>query len=215
MSDKVLSDWTETEKVILSRRSVRLYKDDQVPGELVRRILECGRFAPSAGNSQPWKFVVVREQEILDEMESSVVSICKNMKELLSLVKSPEPINPVPYAAIGLIANGKLRLFHGAKTVIMVLKDVRGVGKPDYDCGLASQNIVLAAHSLGLGTCYIGFLDPLFQLPEWRERFDIDFPYEFECGIALGYPKGKPDGMVERDTLAIDWYESGTKTVVY
>jgi len=211
----ILHDWTETERIILSRRSVRLYKDDHVPGDLVRRILEAGRFAPSAGNCQPWKLVVVREQEILDEMENAVISMCKNMKEILAFVKSPEPINPVPYSAISLIADGKLKLFHGAKTVILVFKDVRGVGKPDYDCGIASQNIVLAAHSLGLGTCYTGFADPLFQLPEWNERFGINFPFEFTCGIAVGYPKGKPDGMVERDTRAIEWYENGAKEVVY
>ena len=54
-------NFTETEKVILSRRSVRWYKKEQVPEFMVKRILEAGRFAPSAGNCQPWKFVVVRE----------------------------------------------------------------------------------------------------------------------------------------------------------
>ena len=56
-------DFTETEKVILSRRSVRLYKKEQVPEFMVKRILEAGRFAPSAGNCQPWKFIVLRDQK--------------------------------------------------------------------------------------------------------------------------------------------------------
>jgi nitroreductase len=54
------SNFTEAEKIILSRRSVRLYKKEQVPEFMIKRILEAGRFAPSAGNSQPWKFVVLR-----------------------------------------------------------------------------------------------------------------------------------------------------------
>jgi len=51
---RLRSEYTETEKVILRRRSVRLYKKEQVPEFMVKRVLQAGRFAPSAGNSQPW-----------------------------------------------------------------------------------------------------------------------------------------------------------------
>lgn len=70
-------EWTPVELAILERRSVRKYKDRQVPEDLVRRILEAGRYAPSAGNCQPWKFLVVRDRAMLDEMERDVVMMCK------------------------------------------------------------------------------------------------------------------------------------------
>ena len=56
-----------------------------------------------------------------------------------------------------MIADRKLGLWHGAPTVILIFKDIRGVCNPDLDCGIAGQNMVLAAHSMGLGTCWVGF----------------------------------------------------------
>ncbi len=66
-------------------------------------------------------------------------------------------LHPMPFTAIPLVADGKLGLWHGAPTVIIILKDIRGVASPDLDCGIAGQNMVLAAHSMGLGTCWVGF----------------------------------------------------------
>jgi formate hydrogenlyase subunit 6/NADH:ubiquinone oxidoreductase subunit I len=59
---------TETERVIYRRRSNRLYKKKQVAPELIERIIEAGRFAPSAGNNQPWKFIVIQNPELLQEI---------------------------------------------------------------------------------------------------------------------------------------------------
>jgi len=58
---EIESQLTDVEKVIYRRRSVRVYKKDPVPKELIKRVLEAGRFAPSAGNCQGWKFVVLTE----------------------------------------------------------------------------------------------------------------------------------------------------------
>src|SRR5450759_2904162 len=83
------ADWNPVERVILERRSVRKYKDRQVPENVVRRILEAGRFAPSAGNAQPWKFIVIRDRAMLDEMERDVVRLCKVFKFFLDWRTSP------------------------------------------------------------------------------------------------------------------------------
>ncbi|OPL14532.1 MAG: hypothetical protein AVO34_14200 [Firmicutes bacterium ML8_F2] len=69
------SEWNQVERVILERRSIRYFKEEQVPEELVKRVLEAGRFAPSHGNCQPWKFVVIRDRKMLDEMTASVAEI--------------------------------------------------------------------------------------------------------------------------------------------
>ncbi|MFZ5643128.1 MAG: nitroreductase [Bacillota bacterium] len=225
--------WNEVESLILRRRSVRLYKKEQVPEELIKRILEAGRFAPSAGNSQPWKFVVVRDQQIIDGLTEEVVRICKLLKSLLDyrigglkvfkklLAKlftrfMPNDLHPVPFSAITLIADRKLALYHGAPTAILIFKDVRGVSKPDLDCGIAGQNMVLAAHSLGLGTCWVSFSKLAFEKTgKWKKFFGIKYPYEFVTSIAVGYPVGSPDGFVHRDTHKVDWYENGSKKILY
>ncbi len=230
--EQVRKAWTSTEKVILERRSIRMYKKEQVPEFMIRRILEAGRFAPSAGNSQPWKFIVVRDAEIIQGLTDTTVKICRVFKSMidyrvpgkrwrlplakLNIRLKPRDLHPVPFGAVTLIADGKLGLFHGAPTIILVFKDVRGVSNPDLDCGIAGQNMVLAAHSMGLGTCWVGFVKLAFQyVSKWKKHFDISYPYKFATSIAVGWPVGDPDGMVKRATHAVDWYEDGTRKIIY
>ncbi len=229
--ERIHKEYTETERVIHSRRSVRLYKKEQVPDFMVRRILEAGRFAPSAGNAQPWKFIVLRDPAVIEELTSTVFRFLKLFRVLLDYRRpgfrwlrpftkifirlNRYELHPVPFGAVDLIARERLGLFHGAPTVILLFKDVRGVGNPDLDCGIAGQNMVLAAHSMGLGTCWVSFLKPAFKYTgKWKRRFGIRHPYKFISSIAVGWPRGNPDGMVQRDTHAVDWYENGTRTVL-
>jgi nitroreductase len=228
--ERLKTEWTETEKVILRRRSVRLYKKEQVPAFMVKRILEAGRFAPSAGNCQPWKFVVLRDPEIIDGITQEVVDICKRFHRMIDyrkperswvrpLVKTfirlrHNELHPTPFGAIRLIAEGRLGLWHGAPTVILIFKDVRGVSSPELDCGIAGQNMVLAAHSMGLGTCWVGFAKLAFQYTKkWKKRLGIEYPYTWANSLAVGWPRGEPDGMVERARHPVDWYEDGRKTL--
>lgn len=211
-----IQDWNEVERVILSRRSVRLYKDKQVPEELVKRILEAGRFAPSAGNFQPWKFIVVRDPKILNFLEETTIGACQKIVEMFGDSKPPEPVHPLPAAATREIANRNFGVLHGVPTAILIFKDARGLHSPDLDCGIAGQNMVIAATSLGLGTCWVNFLAVAFQfVPQVKEFFGIEYPFEFLTSIAIGYPEGNPFGMVDRETHAVEWYENDSKYVIY
>jgi nitroreductase len=231
-SDLLRSEFTETEKVILRRRSVRNYKKKQVPEFMIKRILEAGRFAPSAGNCQPWKFIVLREPEIINGITDTVVGICKIFKAMIdyritgSFLKrrianlfirlKPADLHPTPFGAISLIADGKLGLYHGSPTVILIFKDVRGISNPDLDCGIAGQNMVLAAHSMGLGTCWVGFTKLAFQYTgKWKKRLNIGYPYKFANSLSIGWPVGEPDGMVERPVHPVEWHENGIVQTVY
>jgi nitroreductase len=225
-------EWNPVERVILERRSVRKYKDRQVPAGLVQRVLEAGRFAPSAGNSQPWKIIVIRDKAMIEEMERDVVRWCKLFKFFLDWRTSPlgrrvpwlmaqvsvrikrNQLHPIPFGAICLVADGKLPVFHGAPTLMLILEDRRGVAHPQVDVGCCGQNMVLAAHSMGLGTCWVGFVELLKYGLKWRRRLGIAFPFRICEGIALGYPYGHPDGMIEREAMDVDWYEGGVRTTV-
>ncbi|MGC8491682.1 MAG: nitroreductase family protein [Syntrophobacteraceae bacterium] len=225
-------NFTETEKVILRRRSTRWYKKEQVPEFMIKRILEAGRFAPSAGNCQPWKFAVIRDPKIIGDLTEHVVKGCKAFKSLLDyrapgkfwklpLAKMfirfmPKKLHPVPFGAISLIADGRLGVFHGAPSVILIFKDVRGVTNPDLDCGIAGQNMVLAAHSMGLGTCWVSFSSLIFdyQGSKWKKFFGVRYPYKFVSSLAIGWPKGSPDGFVARPPHSVDWFENGEKQVL-
>lgn len=230
--EKLRTSFTETEQVILKRRSVRLYKKEQIPEFMVKRILEAARFAPSAGNCQPWKFVVVRDPEIIQGITDSTVKVARVFKKLIDYRQpgnrwkmffaklltriKPNEMHPTPFGAVTLLADEKLSLYHKAPTVILIFKDVRGIGSPDLDCGIAGQNMVLAAHSMGLGTCWVSFTKLAFQYQkQWNEFFNISYPYKFLTSVGVGWPVGEPDGMVARQTRQIDWYENGKKEVKY
>jgi len=226
------ADFNAVESVIFARRSVRVYRKEQVPEHLVRRVLEAGRFAPSAGNAQPWKFVVVQDRRLIEEMTGDVIKVLRRVKRLADYTESgkegrqwrarslqrllPNLFHPIPFGAMKLMAEGKLGVWHGAPTVIVLLVDVRAPGKPLVDAGIAGQNMVLAAHSLGLGSCWVSFIAPLAHMPKWRKRLGIRYPYRLVTSIALGFPSGEPDGEVRRETTAVTWYgEDGTCRVVY
>ncbi len=210
------------EETIYARRSVRYYKKDQVPEYLIRRIIETGRYAPSAGNAQPWKFIVVQDPKIIHEMTDDIIAKCKRYKKVLDYTvpgksgigwltrwlqkKLPNLLHPIPLGAISLIADGKLGTWHDAPTVIILLADMRAPGKPPLDIGIAGQNMVLAAHSMGLGTCWMSFISVLARSKKWKKRFGIKVPYEMITSISVGYPRGVPDGNVKRETKIIDWF---------
>jgi nitroreductase len=224
-----LSTWTETELVILRRRSTRIFKKKQVPADLVRRILEAGRFAPTAGNYMHWRFSVVRDPKMIKEMDDDAFNTTAKMGEYLNYwkrpylkpivkvlqYKYPNELHPIPHGVLKLMSEKSFKPFWDAPTLILLYKDVRGIGNPDLDLGICGQNMILAAHSMGLGTCWVGLVKALRFSPRWKKLLDIQYPYSLEQAICVGYPVGEADGFVERDTHAIDWFEDGEKKVVY
>lgn len=231
------ADWTAVEDAILTRRSIRKFKARQVPAHLIRRILEMGRFAPSQGNCQPWSFAVVRDKAMIAQMEQYCVAVCKIMtaktdytnyargtwKRFTTQAKTrflnrfnPNALHPVPMTAMKAIAEGRFAVFHRAPTVILLLMDKRGVGSPEVDIGIAGANIVLAAQSLGLGTCWVGFSKILNSNKALCEKLGAVAPYTIVEAILVGYPIGNPaQHHVPRQTHEIAWWEDGKKQILY
>ncbi|MFI4974648.1 MAG: nitroreductase family protein [Caulobacterales bacterium] len=231
------ADWNDVEHAILTRRSIRKFKGRQPPAHMIRRILEMGRFAPSQGNCQPWSFVVIRDKEMIAQMEQYCVAVCQGMTKNVDYTNypegsdqraailantqqlnraSPNSFHPVPMTAIKSIANGRFAVFHKAPTVILLLMDKRGVGVPEIDIGVAGTNIVLAAQSLGLGTCWIGFSRLLSSNAALMEKLGIEPPFELAEAICVGYPIGNPTQQtVARQTHQIVWWEGGEKQTLY
>jgi nitroreductase len=229
-------NWNPVEKVILERRSIRLFKQKKpLPDSMIRRILEAGRFAPSAGNSQPWKFIVVKSPEIIAEMEQDAVRFAKRLMSLVDYSTSKKKrkyfkpfikmiikmkaneLAPQPFGALQQIAAEKVPVFYHAPVLILILTDTRGVSHPLVDVGIAGQNMVLAAHSMGAGTCWLGMINLLTHplnvraARKWKKFFGIKYPYELNDIIAVGWPKGNFDGKVAREVQLVQWFEGGMK----
>jgi nitroreductase len=220
--------WNAVEKVIYERRSIRGFKKEPLPASLIRRIIEAGRFAPSAGNMQPWRFIVVNSREIIAELEKDAVRLAKLFMFFLDYTRGgfirrlltkpmaqlyirllPNELHAVPFGLMSQIAQGRSLVFHNAPTLIMLVEDRRGVSSPPTDIGICGQNMVLAAHSLGAGTCWIGLIKLCMYYPRWRKKFGIKYPYRLNDCLAIGWQKPRADGFVPREVQIVEWHERG------
>lgn len=216
--------WNEIERVIYERRSVRDFKSKPVPPGLLRRVLESARFAPSAGNQQPWRFIVIDDPEMIREMEDDIIWFIKlvtrildNPNRIVRLLlrpltrfaqwRKPSEFHPVPFILFQRISADALRVFHNAPVVVLLIEDRRGVGSPQLDLGIAGETMVLTAQSLGLGTCWIGLVKILMYFPRWRKRLGIRYPYRLNEAIVLGYMRGRQRGEVPREKQELIWFD--------
>ena len=150
---------------IADRRSNRAYKNDQITKEQLDALLTAAVQAPSARNAQPWFFASVQNRALLEEINAEVA---KNLN-----------------TDVG-------DIFYAAPTVIFIAANVHGP-TPRWallDCGIAVQNIALAAHSLGLGSVILGMPDAAFTGPRgdyFKNKLQFPDKYEFGVAIAIGY----------------------------
>jgi len=155
-------------EAIKGRRSIRKYKPTAVPEEKLTQILEAGRWAPSASNSQPWKFIVVRNEKVRNEL-ARVATYGSFLAQ--------------------------------APVAIAVVIDPRASNHPVEDGAAAAQNMLLAAHALGLGTCWIGSYDSAYE-GRAKEVLGIPDDKRLQSLIALGYAAESPTkGRVELSKL--------------
>jgi nitroreductase len=228
--------WTAVERAMFERRSIRKFRKTQVPAHLIRRLLEVARFAPSQGNCQPWKFVVVRDPAMIQGMEEFCVGECRKLTDgfdyatmrkgslKYGIARSkarlfgrlqPNMLHPVPMTACTAIAQGRFAVFHRAPTVILILMDKRAIGVPPVDVGICGTNIVLAAQSLGLGTCWVGFSKFLNESQEWCEKLGVVDPFELAEAICVGYPVGDTTHLIPRETHETTWFEGGKRETIF
>lgn len=152
---------------IKERRSIRHYKDDPIPDELMDRLLEAVRWSPSWTNTQPWEVIVV-----------------KNVQQKVAL-QGTLPKNPASKAMV----EAPVVFALCAQTGKSGLKKGENTTKFGdwfmYDLGLANQNLCLAAHALGLGTVIVG----LFDHDKARKILAVPEGYEVVTMVPTGYPE--------------------------
>lgn len=162
-------------QAIDERRSIRSYTDEQVSKEHLDLLLSAALASPSARNSQPWHFSVVQNQALIERINRAAVEQLKIGADeaLLNRLNTPG-----------------YTIFYHAPTVIFLSANPEGRYSA-LDCGIAVQNIALAAHSLGLGSVILGMPRAAFEGPEKEalER-ELDFPEgaSFQIAIAIGHP---------------------------
>lgn len=164
----------ETVKTILSRRSTRSYSPEQIKETELDIILKAGLYAPSAHNQQSWHFTVIQNNEVIDNLnKASKEAMLKPEYEYLNKFATDESFH----------------LFYNAPTVIIVSGEKSALA-PRIDCAAATQNMLIAAESLNIGTCWIGLVTPLFtsdRAEEFRNLYSIPQGFDLFHSITFGY----------------------------
>ena len=153
-------------QAMLTRKSIKKYKPDLVPQELIDQIIEAGLNAPSGLNKQAPIILAVTNRQVRDELSK------------LNAGKDPffraDP-------------------FYGAPVVLVVLAD-KSVPTYVYDGSLVMENLLLAAHALGFGACWIHRAKETFETPEGKallKKLGIEGEYEGIGNCIVGYPEGE------------------------
>jgi nitroreductase len=216
-------EWNAIERAVFHRRSVRNFRDRPVPETLVRRVLEAGRFAPSAGNCQPWKFIVVTNKALMDEMNEAMYNVLNMMYMMYkndALVQNLVPAyeadpNPGLYdpriilGGLGAVSRKHLPIFLKAPVVILIAGDTRAISGPEINIGICGQNMNLVANSLGIRACWVGFAQVINMVPPLLDKLGVRDPWKICTSMVLGYPKFKQDGVVPREFRPITWFREG------
>ncbi len=191
-------------RLMLSRRSCRNYTDRALDSQLLEDLVRIGTTAPSGTNSQGWTFTLLPQRAAVESLGNLVAAYFARLNRLaanpllrgvLQLVGRPALANYYhryhQTIAQGLREwkeQGHDRLFHGAPAAIIVGSHP-GASCPKEDALLATQNILLAAHTLGLGSCLIGFaVAAMAKAPNIQHALGIPAEESIHAVIALGYP---------------------------
>lgn len=169
---------------LLTRRSIRKYTDKKIDKATIEEIIKAAQYAPTAHNKQPWEFLVIEDKETLAHL--------RHIQRWTSFAKDA--------SCVILVCGDQDQSFSRNK------EDEKW-SFVDVDCALATQNLLLAAHDKGIGTCYCGaapmqkVVDSLiehFKLPENIRPFSI---------VVMGYPDEtpkEPEGRFKQEKIHWD-----------
>jgi len=208
-------------KLMRSRRSCRLYQDKAVSREILTDLVKAAITAPSGTNSQKWTFSIIDNREGVIRFGSEIAAYYRRvnrlaerkwLRKILKICGRPELDRYYEeyYESIseGLdlwYKNHEDRLFHGASAVILVGAGP-GASCPREDALLATQNIILAAESMNLGTCLIGFaVEALHRDHKIQAALKIPATETIYAVIALGHPVLKYKRPAKRLRIAVNW----------
>lgn len=206
-------------EITATRRSVRHYKDDPVPGEIVNKILNLANYSPTASNSQNVKYIVIQDKKQLKHISKLIFDFSKRIlnwtrsipgKIILTLFKNTAAVG-VLNRYIGTMDyyiketdTGRDFILHHAPTLILIHAP-KGANFSCDNCNISATNIINYAHALGLGTCFIGFLTLALKYSKsLRRRLSIPKDSQVYASLILGYPKYRHLHTASRKPPEID-----------
>jgi nitroreductase len=184
-------------EALFGRRSIRDYADAIVDEVALRRLVAAATQAPSAMNVQPWSFIVVRNPVLLQEISDGAKD------HLLATMQSDPAAGAQARRLHATLADPAFQVFYHAPALIVI-----GANAPDAwvteDCSMAAQNLMLMAHALGLGSCWIGFAQAYLNTEAGRRALGAPATWVTVAPIIVGHPRTRP-APVPRHEPVIRW----------
>ena len=194
----------EALEAILTRRSTRRFKNKIPTRELLEKVIEAGRYAPSGSNSQSTHFIVITDEDTLSTLEELV-------KQEFSKMEVAEDTYVSIKNSINAAKSGQY-VFHYGAPVFIVTANRRGYGNAMADSACALENMMIAANALDLGSCWINqlhWLDENETIRNFMIEKGLDEDETITGGLILGYPeKGVPErNPLERKGNPVTWVD--------
>lgn len=171
---------------IQNRRAIRDYHNKSIDREMIYAVIDAAIKAPTAMHKEPWSFLVIESKDIMDRVSETARTLIREAAE-----KNPDS-NQIKFD-LDLLSQPDFNIFYNAQTLIVIYSKSPGAFVVP-DCWVAAENLMLAAHALGLGTCPIALaLSPL-NSAEWKAELNISDEMTAIAPIIIGWPKDIPQG---------------------
>jgi len=173
-------------EIIKTRRCVREYKEDQISDEDIKFLIDCARYAPSGFNIQPWSFLVIKNKDVMRKISEH------GKKSMIPMLEPMKDVSPKARDFLIFLKTKGSDMFYNAPVLIIILGN-KNAPTVDYDCPMAAQNMMLAAHSKGIGSCWIGGVQPALMDEGFLKELGAPEGYKAIAPLIFGYPKGKTE----------------------
>jgi nitroreductase/Pyruvate/2-oxoacid:ferredoxin oxidoreductase delta subunit len=213
--DKKLLSPKAYKEIILSRRSIRHYKDKEIPVKVVEEILTLASHSPSASNDQNVKYIVITDRVLLKKTSKKIFNLILKISKFTN-----NSIGKILLKITGLSKNRYVKLMdyyikeseggrdfilHNAPLLILIHAPEKANFAVD-NCNIAGTNIINYAHSLNLGTCYIGFLTLYLKYSKkMRREFNLSKKSKVFVSLVMGYPDFKHKNTGSKKVPVINW----------
>ncbi len=181
-------------QAILARRSVRAYTSEKVEVKKIRSLIEAAVRAPTAMHLEPWAFAIIQDKLFLKQMSDiAKVKLTNEFKQPLDL---SDTLNQPSF-----------NVFYDANTLIVICGNTKN---PDAsaDCWMAAQNLMLAAHALGLGSCVITQALPALNDKNIKSQLGITEDYEAIAPIVIGYSDTETQVSRRKRPIILTWLDA-------
>lgn len=191
-----------------SRRSCRVYETKEVPGEMLGKLIDIARYAPTGFNRQNFEFIVVQDKAKVEELSKMAATFFGILLKEVEASPETHPFRKLIYEFrkdYEFLSQGKDRIFRGAPVVILVHAPA-DIGASIDNCLYSVFHMVMMAETLGLGTCINRrFLVAVDRVPEIARELGVPAGHKIFGCVTVGFPKHKYNKLPSRKPAKVRW----------